>query len=645
MARKGLPEGHTDYYINNKRHTVKITGAKVPSDKEYREILQNPEYQEFLAMLTIEGRNTLKKNVNNLLQTEAKVPHIKLSSGLKKRRKIIVADAIMKILEAREIERKKKTIIDTKEKAGEKTATAAHIIAELADVETKAVNKDLMKQFESLDIPYVPYVFKYDREVRKVEGMSNFLSVFATIDEEYLNTLNLQKATFATWLSEKGEFKLSSIVFVGKDATTSGNVNTFIAQSGGVLNNKEEKKLRALWHEFYVMVKNDPSKFKWSPEYNTTKLNGKPITLKKAKMPVLNIRIIDSRFPVSRYNYDEHGLKQEMIMDSNIDATKKVGIWGFNDPKKESKVVRRNSKGQIIKPRVQDRFIAEYVKNNNQKRSEAERELAMYNAMMNTDKILQSRDRDKSIPHSVFKSSPEVVKKVISHGQDRMIQAMLKYYDMVIGDGEGELNEAYLAKRKKELGIDDSGFQIPESQQWWKEREVTVKFPNVDAILFWWIRSGQYKMTSEKLQKRWDSVKNYHPERRANFLNSLTFMIANAVFLKKIQQHQKAGHKVRAVLGSGLKPKKRLGAKRGVKIAQDVRVGNKSRSKAMERRRAKWVDYNTRLRDVNPNAGLSRHHRQKGLDRSERAERARKNVRSTRDIYYRKKGYRKGRKT
>jgi len=176
MARKGLPEGHTDYYINNKRHTVKITGARVPTDKEYREILQNPEYQEFLAMLTIEGRSTLKKNVNNLLQTESKAPHIKLSSGLKKRRKVIVADAIMKILEAREIERKKKTVIDTKEKAAEKTATAAHIIGELADIETQAVNKDMMKQFESLGLPYVPYVFKYSRIVRKIQSWSNFLS-------------------------------------------------------------------------------------------------------------------------------------------------------------------------------------------------------------------------------------------------------------------------------------------------------------------------------------------------------------------------------------------------------------------------------------------------------------------------------------
>lgn len=562
------------YHIGTDRVKFKESHVKadLPDEEYLRLVFSDPEYEELMKQLTVGGRVRLGKVIGDNIRTLESTTSIKkiMIPELIGVRKKILQHAIrrwesMRVAKAVQTqEERQKLVARTYD-----TTSIENIISNVGYLETYNVNKFVYDRFNNLGVGYVPFIFKFVKKHRKMRAnskqFSRFFDIIAYVDTDYLAYINQKKVDFTTFLFEKGELRLSSAMHRSNlELLTSGRWDSMDLKMVGVLTEAERKRLKQFWLEFKEKTAQDPDRYiftKFVPKREVKTKKGVSALNNPSTMTILHI---------SDYMVKYH-TKEEDDIDPND---------------KDGRQLRVKS--------------SEFIQKNLEKKKALGNDDDVFKWIDNEGLIFNKAQLNK-IPKTMLRNSPAVIQQVFLDAVDYLVNNLVDNYDKLATthiDQRRTTAASNLAKRAAKLGLGVADlsadlFAIPKSAraEWQTTKE--IKFPNIDSILFWWIRSGQYKMTSATLKKRWERVKLYHIDRKMRFLNHLIFMIASGVYIKKIADARSSGQPFTASMRTH-------GVRRSVKVARRTReVGW---NKAQVARYVKYAEWRDNLRATKVNA-------------------------------------------
>lgn len=609
---------YVSYYINNKRYSVsKEKPSKPLTNEQYLSILRNEEYQEFLKTLTFEGIKKTGGYIQNILDIEKDTPikTIKVND-IKMVRKKIVQAAIQKYIQ--EKSDKKEFIKGVKTADPSKFNTRGMsqlIINAVGNLESNNINNHLKSIFQRHGTEGMPFYFKYNLRRQKLRKEStlynNYYEIFLILDYDYINFINSGKIDFATFLAEKGEHELSSIVFKISPTLGAYNVNTWkqikmnlpeSSSFSSTMSSQEETKLRRLFFEFIDAKKKNPEKYTISKTLPpmTYENKDKVVKFNYAGKAVIKVAAIQdsqaSNVGYQKTEYTEKNTLQRQLdfASDTLDPDTNRNIRKFQVKEPEKFIKENLQKRRLL---MQDKGSTEVLK------------------WLTSEGMIMSEAASPKIPVTYLKMSEPAIQAAVLEAIDMLYENLSQYSDRVMASRIKSRSKKtmtvadLLNERAKGMGIKEGTdvseqvFNIPKEQrEQWKVVK-SIKFPNIDAILFWWIRSGQFKMTSEKFKKRWESVKNYNTEAKMGFLNSMVYFIASGVYMKKVQEAINDGipFTTNGMRTSGVRRSSAYGINRR----------NKERNKAQAERYEKYAEWRQNLRQVRSNMNATKEGKQK----------------------------------
>lgn len=609
---------YVSYYINNKRYSVsKEKPSKPLTNEQYLSILRNEEYQEFLKTLTFEGIKKTGGYIQNILDIEKDTPikTIKVND-IKMVRKKIVQAAIQKYIQ--EKSDKKEFIKGVKTADPSKFNTRGMsqlIINAVGNLESNNINNHLKSIFQRHGTEGMPFYFKYNLRRQKLRKEStlynNYYEIFLILDYDYINFINSGKIDFATFLAEKGEHELSSIVFKISPTLGAYNVNTWkqikmnlpeSSSFSSTMSSQEETKLRRLFFEFIDAKKKNPEKYTISKTLPpmTYENKDKVVKFNYAGKAVIKVAAIQdsqaSNVGYQKTEYTEKNTLQRQLdfASDTLDPDTNRNIRKFQVKEPEKFIKENLQKRRLL---MQDKGSTEVLK------------------WLTSEGMIMSEAASPKIPVTYLKMSEPAIQAAVLEAIDMLYENLSQYSDRVMASRIKSRSKKtmtvadLLNERAKGMGIKEGTdvseqvFNIPKEQrEQWKVVK-SIKFPNIDAILFWWIRSGQFKMTSEKFKKRWESVKNYNTEAKMGFLNSMVYFIASGVYMKKVQEAINDGIPFTT---NGMRT---TGVRRS--SAYGINRRNKERNKAQAERYEKYAEWRQNLRQVRSNMNATKEGKQK----------------------------------
>lgn len=170
--------------------------------------------------------------------------------------------------------------------------------------------------------------------------------------------------------------------------------------------------------------------------------------------------------------------------------------------------------------------------------------------------------------------------------------------------GESFFNiKKQVEKQQKKMGLTPEQVKAGYPMTYKSTIPKTIKFPNIEALRYWWITSGQYKKSFEEkggsYYTAWQRLKKgYNITGKMRFLNRMIFMIASKIYMDKIAQAQ-ANKKQHGI------PFKTTGfvrkSKIRIPISKAVETGKQRRSLVDNRVINKYANYMDILARTRPN--------------------------------------------
>jgi len=607
--------------INGRLTTIKYDEKSINlkmTDEEYLQTIMQTEYYDFFKNLTYDGFKFAKNRAHNLIDEEYKlvknrhkgvpIGELKINSPDEALlRKKIAQIAVQHIQEQKVKKDKKKSKDIEVEVKNKRISYAREEIKLMCNLETYKVNEYIQNLGKSIGMDWVPIVFKYApkvyREVLETKDdkvtkskFRNFYDVEVFIDEQYLMKAQETKISFIMFLQEKDEFGLASWYFNNSAEIKGTSFKSFTSTAHTNLDASALRRLKILYQEFSDLIKKNPDKYDW---------------VKTIKGHTQFHDISKNR----KYPYIQH---------LNNNTTVKVfRIRDYYEKFKDQGIYDRLSKAEKLDAQIDKAKIwaLSTVNKNLKKHTELINDSDSYLNWLENEELFFSKADQVSIPATFFKNTSADVKAVFLDALNMLQTNLLEYEDKLFKDAKAMKGERFLDTLKQKAG--EEGFEIEqlselyydidnEKRKKWRETK-QIKFPNIDAILFWWVTSGQFKLLagrysfkgSQSLADRWDRLRYVRKDtdRKYNFINKVIFQIANGVYIKKIENaiangyiksHPDRGVGKRAVpYVKGEKKRKRM--TRNMKEAQARRVEKYGNYLSNIRK----IDYNRPYRDLN----------------------------------------------
>jgi hypothetical protein len=576
------------FNVKDKKNTLVINPKtmKSPTDAQFKKMMKlydDPKYKHIFEEFTYAAQN-FTKNMETIADVEFRSTATFDASKIRQT-KILRKKVLAALVKAVQDDDFLQSIKVQKLTKGNKSTTIRPdykgIMESVGNLETFLINRHVQEAGKRLGIDYVPFYFYFDlyakKTLPKTKGFSNFYEIYLLYDEEYIKDMMNNKISFMQFLTEKGEHEFSRLIFRVErgfmaDPHKFQNIITEVNKNT-VLSVMEESKLKELYNEFDNLRQKNPDKYVIMKDFRI--FNKETEKIIPQSNAVLKIARLQNFIPA----LSDKGQQFQTFTPAQAEQLRRE--FQFN-----------------VYSSIQK--ITEPFQNMREKKMTAD---AMIKWLKNEKLFYESPEINGKLPMTMLSKSDAKIKFIMLEALDLLNGSLSSYLgkeldnpvikDVVKKQVEEKMGLAGITKQQVEDGYK------PQTAQ----AEKIIRFPNIEAILFWWIRSGQHRMQSPKLKARWSKVKYRNLAGKASFLNSLVFMIASKIYTDKIRDAKAKGIPFKTVKHGG------------VRLTRTVRIrrsANYARKKKLERRiQAKikpyeaYSEWRSRLIDVNPEPDLT----------------------------------------